>query len=99
VKRKNMWLGILCVFLMISLFSIGSIRTKSLEGTDDQAQAAISQLHENYKPWFRSVWEPGSDRVESAIFALQAGIGITFIIYYIGRKKYVKANNGTVKNQ
>jgi cobalt/nickel transport protein len=93
-----MWLGVLCVFLMISLFTIGSIRSKSLEGTDDQAQAAISQLQEDYKPWFNSLWEPGSDKVEGAIFTLQAGAGIAFIIYYIGRKKHAKASNGTVKN-
>ncbi|MCT8976639.1 energy-coupling factor ABC transporter substrate-binding protein [Clostridium sp. CX1] len=98
LKRKSISIGIVFVALLVMLFIAGSIGSKALEGTDDQAQAAVAHLDENYKPWFNSVWEPSSDKVEEAIFALQAGIGITFIIYYLGRKKHAKTNNGTIKN-
>ena len=52
-------------------------------GTDDKAGDMITQISPGYKPWFKPVFQPGSDGVENALFILQAGIGLSFIGYYI----------------
>ena len=35
----------------------------------------ITQAHPNYKPWFRSIWQPPGGEIESLLFALQAALG------------------------
>jgi len=53
-------------------------------GTDDQAEKVITQIHPNYKPWFRSIWEPPSGEIASLLFALQAALGAGVLGYYFG---------------
>ena len=65
-----------------------------LQGTDDQSVAIIQSVAPQYSPWFRSLWEPGSDAAETVLFAFQTVIGISVIILYIvlNERKKVKAN-------
>ncbi len=58
-------------------------------GADAAASTAIEET--GYQPWFKSIWEPPSDEVETFIFSLQAAIGaliVGYILgYYSGRSK------------
>jgi len=53
-------------------------------GTDDQAEAMITQIRPQYKPWFHSLWVPPGPEVESLLFALQAALGAGMVGYYFG---------------
>ncbi|MBB4196860.1 cobalt ABC transporter substrate-binding protein CbiN [Rhodoblastus sphagnicola] len=56
------------------------------KGSDDKGTEAISELAPGYKPWFKSLWTPPSDEVESLLFSLQAALGAGFLGYVIGRR-------------
>lgn len=53
-------------------------------GTDSAATSRIEQDNPDYRPWFRSVWSPGSGEVESGLFALQAALGGVVLGYCFG---------------
>jgi cobalt/nickel transport protein len=52
-------------------------------GTDSQATALIEDS--GYRPWFESVFSPGSSEIESGLFALQAAVGGGVLGYVLGR--------------
>lgn len=99
MKKKNLFLGILCVVLICASFAIGTARGGEFGGADDQIEDTVKEVSGSYEPWASHIWEPPSGEIESLLFALQAAIGAGFIGYYIGRKKNVKANNGVVENK
>ncbi|KEI01677.1 energy-coupling factor ABC transporter substrate-binding protein [Clostridium botulinum] len=93
--KKNLILAILVVLIAIGplIFAKGA----KFEGSDDQAEDAITQVDENYKPWFSPVWEPPSGEIESLLFALQAAIGAGIIGYYFGFAKGRKKTDESEK--
>ena len=67
------------------------------EGSDGQAEAAISQLAPDYQPWFSPLFEPASGEVESLLFTLQGCLGTAVIFYILGfyrGKKSAQAQQG-----
>ncbi|MBK8176015.1 MAG: energy-coupling factor ABC transporter substrate-binding protein [Rhodospirillales bacterium] len=56
-------------------------------GSDNQAEAAITEIRPDYRPWFSSVWEPPSGEIESLLFSLQAALGAGFLGYYFGLRR------------
>jgi len=99
LKKRNLILSIICMFLIGASFLIGTMKGGEFGGADDQIQDTIKEVNKDYEPWFNHVWEPPSGEIESLLFAVQAAAGAGFIGYYIGRKKNVKANISNVKNQ
>lgn len=92
MKKKSLVLILICVLLIAAPFIIS--KNGAFEGADAQVEDKITEIDENYEPWFESFWTPPSSEVESFLFALQAAAGAGFIGYYIGRKKKdVKADN------
>jgi len=86
MKRKNIILVLICLFLIIApLAYYGS--TSEFVGGDDQMEKVISEINEDYEPWFSSIWEPPSSEIESLLFSVQAAIGAGFVGFYIGKKK------------
>ncbi|WP_068473941.1 energy-coupling factor ABC transporter substrate-binding protein [Saccharicrinis aurantiacus] len=89
-KRITLWVGIAVVAAV--LFQIGMADTLSLfDGTDDQSVEVIQQIDASFEPIFEPFWEPGSDKAETLLFALQTLIGVgiigAYIIYSEKRKK------------
>lgn len=69
------WLVTLACFVLGAVVAVGcSVLVADLTGTDDAATQAVERT-QDYQPWFESVWEPGSDVAETALFGLQAGLG------------------------
>ena len=57
------------------------------KGSDDQGTEAITAISPGYQPWFKPLWTPPSDEVESLLFSLQAAIGAGLIGYYVGLRR------------
>jgi cobalt/nickel transport protein len=68
-------LALVIVSIPFALFS-----GDDLSGTDDQATEAIGNLRPGYEPWMSHLWDP--EDMESALFALQAVLGLGFIGYF-----------------
>lgn len=98
MKKKNVILSIICLFLIGASFFIGTMKGGEFGGADDQIQDTVKEVNKDYKPWFNHVWEPPSGEIESLLFAVQASIGAGFIGYYIGKKKNVRGNASSVKS-
>lgn len=85
IFKKNLILAILVV--AIAVIPLLFLKNAKFVGSDDQAEEAITQIDENYKPWFSPVWEPPSGEIESLLFSLQAAIGSGGVCYYLGYLK------------
>jgi cobalt/nickel transport protein len=62
----------------------GDGKEEPFTGSDSQAETAITENAPHYEPWFRSLYQPPSGEIESALFALQAAIGAGVLGYYFG---------------
>jgi cobalt/nickel transport protein len=85
ILKKNLILALLVVVLAVIPLLIS--KDGEFGGSDDQAEAAITEIDANYKPWFSPIWEPPSGEIESLLFALQAAIGTGVVCYYFGYLK------------
>ncbi len=56
-------------------------------GADGKAEEAINEIQPEYKPWFKSFFEPASGEIESLLFASQAALGAGVVGYAIGLYK------------
>ena len=74
------------LLLTVLLVAFPLFLSGEFKGTDDRATAAIQQAVPGYEPWFKPLWHPPSDEVESLLFALQAAIGGGILGYVIGRR-------------
>lgn len=78
----NLVLLLLVVILMVSPFFLN--KNAAYEGSDGEAEAAISKINPDYEPWFTPIYEPKSGEIESLLFTLQGCIGTGIIAYVIG---------------
>ncbi|HFD8644886.1 TPA: energy-coupling factor ABC transporter substrate-binding protein [Clostridium perfringens] len=77
MKNKRVLTNVILLLLVVFITIIPFFVAKNGEfgGSDDQAEEAITQIDENYEPWFSPLFEPASGEIESLLFALQAAIG------------------------
>jgi cobalt/nickel transport protein len=75
----------LLVLGVVALFAVPLLLGGESEyaGTDSQATELIEES--GYRPWFESVFSPGSSEIESGLFALQAAVGGGVLGYVLGR--------------
>lgn len=85
-KTNQTVVNIILIIVVIALAVIPVLFLKDAEfgGSDDHAEQAITEINNDYQPWFSPVWEPPSGEIESLLFALQAALGAGFVGYYIG---------------
>lgn len=93
----NVILLLLVVFITIIPFFVA--KNGEFSGSDDQAEEAITQIDENYEPWFSPLFEPASGEIESLLFALQAAIGAGVIGFGLGYLKGKKKVNDEVNDK
>ena len=90
------WLLIIAVIMLAALPLVVK-KGAEFSGSDDQAEKAITEIHPDYKPWFKSLIELPSGEVESLLFATQAAIGagvVGFVVgLYKGRSEAEKKQN------
>lgn len=83
--KKNLMLAILVI--VIAVVPLVFMNKADFSGSDDKAEAEITNIDKNYKPWFSPIWEPPSGEIESLLFSLQAAVGAGVIGYYFGYQK------------
>ena len=83
---RSVWLLAAAAALVIAPLVVPGLGG-AFKGSDDLGTEAISQAAPNYQPWFKPLWKPPSDEVESLLFALQAALGAGFLGYVIGRRQ------------
>lgn len=88
---------LLIIFVIILSFApLFLIKNAEFGGADGEAETMISQINEDYEPWFEPLIEPASGEIESLLFALQAAIGAGILAYGFG---YLKGKSKALKNQ
>lgn len=81
-KSRSALLILIVVILSVIPFFV--VRDGEFAGADGEAQKVISEINNEYKPWFSSFFKPASGEVESFLFALQAAIGAGVVGYGLG---------------
>ncbi|OGI03283.1 MAG: cobalt ABC transporter substrate-binding protein CbiN [Candidatus Melainabacteria bacterium GWF2_37_15] len=81
-KLQNILLVALVV--IIGAIPLFIVKNSDFAGADSQAEEVIMEMNQDYKPWFKPIWEPPGGEVETLLFTLQACIGAGFIGYFIG---------------
>ncbi len=83
---RNLFLLALVIALAVAPVAFyGS--SAEFTGSDNQAEAAIGEMHPAYVRWATPIWEPPSGEIESLLFALQAALGAGLLGYYFGRRR------------
>jgi cobalt/nickel transport protein len=85
-KGLSNWLLVLAV-LALAVSPLIFLRDAEFGGADAKAQEAINEIQPEYKPWFKSIFEPASSEIASLLFASQAALGAGVIGYAIGLYK------------
>ena len=101
MKNKRVLTNVISLLLVVFITIIPFFVAKNGEfgGSDDQAEEAITQIDENYEPWFSPLFEPASGEIESLLFALQAAIGAGVIGFGLGYLKGKKKVNDEVNDK
>lgn len=86
MMKQNLILLSLVGGLAIAPLLIHRDGTAEFTGSDGQAEALITEINPDYKPWFTPLWEPPSGEIESLLFSLQAAIGAGLVGFYFGRR-------------
>ena len=80
-------LAVAALAVLPLVLGLGDHKKEPFTGADGEAEAAITELEPDYKPWFSPLYEPPSGEIESALFSLQAALGAGVLAYYFGLRK------------
>jgi cobalt/nickel transport protein len=80
-------LAIALTVVLLAIVPLLLFQGTEFKGADDRSSAGIKELQPNYKPWFKSVFEPQGGEVETFLFAAQAAIGSGITCYILGYYK------------
>ncbi|MFD3158658.1 energy-coupling factor ABC transporter substrate-binding protein [Haloimpatiens sp. FM7330] len=83
--KKNIILLLITIILIVTPLIVK--KGAEFGGSDDQAETVITQINPQYKPWFKSIWQPPSGEVESLLFSVQVAIGAIVVGYTLGYMK------------
>lgn len=80
---KNTILAILLIVIIaVPLLFMGG---HEFGGSDGEAEEAITEIQEDYEPWYEPFWKPPSGEIESLFFCLQAALGAGIVGFVLGR--------------
>lgn len=84
---KNTILAVILVLIIAVplLFIEGGEEDGKFGGSDGEAESAITEINEDYEPWFEPFWEPPSGEIESLFFCVQAALGAGVVGFVLGR--------------
>lgn len=98
--RRPLVLNIVAIVLSVALIVAPFVFYHGdYSGSDDQGTEAITEIDENYTPWFEPFFEPSSDQMEVTLFSLQTAIGAGLLGFFIGRiRRRPKQDNGNASS-
>ncbi|PNV59422.1 energy-coupling factor ABC transporter substrate-binding protein [Clostridium sp. chh4-2] len=89
-KNKKTVLVLLVLVVLIAIVPLFVLKGAEFGGSDDAGSQMVEAIHGEYEPWFTPVLEtmiggelPGE--IESLLFCLQTGIGVSIIAFFMGR--------------
>lgn len=89
-KNKKTVLILLTVVVLIAVVPIFALKGAEFGGSDDAGSQMVEAIHGEFEPWLTPVLEtmiggelPGE--IESLLFCLQTGIGVSIIAFFMGR--------------
>lgn len=89
-STKKTVLVLLAAVVLIAVIPIFARKGAEFGGSDDAGSQMVEEIHGEYEPWFTPVLEsaiggelPGE--IESLLFCLQTGIGVSIIAFFMGR--------------
>lgn len=83
-KRLLINLGLIALLIIMAAWPLLTLPDAEFAGADGEAEVAITEIREDYEPWFEPLLEPKSGEIESLLFALQAAVGSGVIFYGLG---------------
>lgn len=93
-RNVKVAIGLLLIIVAIAIIPLLTVKGSEFGGADGAAEAAVSTINPDYKPWFSPIIEPPGGETESLLFSLQAGLGAGVFGfgfgYLVARKKYKK---------
>jgi cobalamin biosynthesis protein CbiM len=89
--NRNVILAAIIIIIIAAAVVINA--AIGLLGTDDQGVELIQKIDPNYHPWFSSFYEP-SGGLEMALFAVQALIGLSVLVYFIWYLRKKRSESG-----
>ncbi|KJU84059.1 Cobalt transport protein CbiN [Candidatus Magnetobacterium bavaricum] len=84
ILLKNIALLLLCIAIVVIPRFIHT--NAEFKGTDNLATEAIGDIRADYLPWIHPLWSP-PEKAEAMIFAMQAAVGMGFIVFYFAYKR------------
>lgn len=85
--KKSTVIILLILVAIIAVYPLVTQQEAEFEGADGEAEEVITEINEDYEPWFEPLVGELPGEVESALFAIQAAIGASIIGYYFGSRK------------
>lgn len=89
MKKQNLIL--MFIFALLVIVPLIANPDAEYGGSDDNAEAMVTEIQPTYEPWFEPLWKPPSGEVESLMFTLLAVTGASTIGYYLGSKRGKKS--------
>lgn len=89
--NRNLLLALGAVLLAAAPMVLYHGSDTEFAGADGEAQAAISVISPDYKPWAAPIWQPPGKETESLLFALQAALGAGLVGFYFGRRSAARS--------
>lgn len=80
--KNTILLVLLVLIIAVPLMFMGG---SEFGGSDGKAEDAITEIDENYEPWFESFYEPPSGEIESLFFCVQSAVGAGIAGFVLGR--------------
>ena len=94
MKKSTLVIALLILCVVIAVVPLATIKDSEFGGSDDKAEAVISDINPDYEPWAESILPPPGGETESLLFCLQGAFGALIIGYgfgyFVARKKYNK---------
>ena len=94
MKKSTLVIALLILCVVIVVVPLATIKDSEFGGSDDKAEAVISDINPDYEPWAESILTPPGGETESLLFCLQGAFGALIIGYgfgyFVARKKYNK---------
>ena len=96
MRKSPMMIVVATTIIIISIYIANTDREATFERTAAQALELITNLYPEYQPWFKPLWGPPSNSIESLLFSVQTALGGGVLGYCLGilrtyRKRHVSS--------
>ncbi len=77
-------LALIALLIILAAWPLLVLPDAEFAGADGEAEVAITEIRQDYEPWFEPLLEPKSGEIESLLFTLQAAVGSGVFFFGLG---------------